>query len=108
MIFKKISFYPHKKKTCKQSMPTSFFNAIKSVIFYFTTIHLPSRFEPIRLMTFLFCKDANVLSIVLFVKPIFSANSSDVYVESSISKATTFFSVLFKPTFKPTFYLASI
>ena len=41
--------------------------------------------------------------MVLFVTPIFAANSSEVYSESSISKETTFFSVLFKPTFKPTF-----
>ena len=35
--------------------------------------------------------------MVLFVTPIFAANSSEVYSESSISKETTFFSVLFKP-----------
>lgn len=37
--------------------------------------------------------------MVLLATPIFAANSSEVYSESSISKETTFFSVLFKPTF---------
>lgn len=37
--------------------------------------------------------------MVLLVNPISSANSSDVYAGFSISKETTFFSVLFKPTF---------
>lgn len=46
--------------------------------YYFITIHLPFRFEPIRLITFLFFKDTNDLSIVLLLKPIFFASSAEV------------------------------
>ena len=80
--------------------------------YYFITIQFPFRFEPILSMTFFFCNDINARSIVLFVTPIFEANSSAVYSESSINKEMTFFSVLFNeilptllPTLLPTFSL---
>lgn len=66
------------------------------------TIQLPFRLEAILSMTFLLCKETNERSIVLLVTPILAANSSAVYAAFSISRDTTFFSVLFKETLLPT------
>ena len=77
----------------------------KSPIIYFITTHIPSLLEPTRSIFPFFCKLTKERSIVLFVTPTSLAISSAVLFGVSINNPRTAFSVLFKPTFKPTFFI---
>lgn len=110
------SRYSNKYRAWQYYLQSKISNILKQIIvinfnleiysIYLTTIQLPSRFDPILSIIFFSCKDLNVLSIVLLVTPIFSASLIDIRLGFSIKSSITFFSVLFKPTFKPSFLLS--